>query len=185
VTSTPPDPRALPAPSSSLAAAAAPSPMGIGSATSGAARGGEAGRADGGADERGARGGQGGPGGGGGLGAGAGVNQGSAVALAVPGDGAGVPPEYEGYFMLLRSRLHEAIRYPAVARRRSLTGQVVIEVRVTASGEIDRARIVVSSSHSVLDEAALEAARGLRVPFPPGLRPRTLSMRLPVNFVLQ
>jgi TonB family protein len=129
--------------------------------------------------------GQGGTGSGGGLGAGAGAHQGSAVALAVPGDGASIAPEYEGYYALLRSRIADVLRYPAAARRRGITGQVQIEVRVTASGEIDRAAVVVSSSHPLLDAEALAAVRRLgRVPFPEGLRPRPLSMRLPVDFVL-
>jgi len=129
--------------------------------------------------------GQGGTGSGGGLGAGVGAHQGSAVALAVPGDGAGNAPEYEGYYALLRSRIADVLRYPAVARRRGITGRVQIEVRVTASGEIDRAVVVASSSHALLDAEALAAVRRLgRVPFPAGVRPRPLSMTLPVDFVL-
>ena len=43
-----------------------------------------------------------------------------------------------------------------------------------------------SSSHRLLDDAALEAVRAVgRVPFPPGVRPRPLKMRLPVVFVLR
>jgi TonB family protein len=43
-----------------------------------------------------------------------------------------------------------------------------------------------SSSHALLDDAALDAARGLpRVPFPPDVRPRALRVRLPVVFELR
>ena len=183
---TAPDVRAVPetraVPSAPADAASPSAAAGIGSATSGAARGGEAGL---GAGDSEPRAGQGGSGSGGGLGAGRGANQGSAVALAVPGDGAGVPPEYERYYTLLRGRLHDALRYPAVARRRSIMGRVVIAVRVTTAGVIDRAHVVTSSTHSALDEAALDAAHRLRVPFPPGLRPRVLELHIPVDFVLQ
>jgi protein TonB len=104
----------------------------------------------------------------------------------VPGDGAGIAPEYEGYFTLLRSRIADVLRYPAAARRRGVSGRVQLEVRVTASGEIDRAVVVGSSSHPLLDAEALAAVRRLgRVPFPAGLQPRPLTMRLPVDFVLQ
>lgn len=136
--------------------------------------------------ERGARVGQGGSGSGGGLGTGVGARQGSAVALAVPGDGGGEAAEYEGYFALLRSRLHEALRYPTAARRRGLTGTVHIDLDVAPSGAIGGVVLVASSSHRLLDEAALDAVRGLgRVPFPPGLRPRPLRVRLPVVFDLR
>lgn len=107
------------------------------------------------------------------------------MALALPGDGAGVAPEYERYYALLRSRIHAALKYPTAARRRAIAGTVEIEVRVAPSGEVDHAAVVASSSHRLLDEAALDAARGLRVPFPPGLRPAALRMRLPVVFDLR
>src|SRR5262249_41486304 len=130
--------------------------------------------------------GQGGSGSGGGLGTGIGVRQGSAVALAVPGDGAGEAAEYEGYYALLRSRLHEALRYPTAARRRELTGTVEIVIDVLPSGTIGEAAVAASSSHRLLDDAALEAVHRLgQVPFPPGLRPRALRVRLPVVFDLR
>ena len=47
-------------------------------------------------------------------------------------------------------------------------------------------RLVRSSSHAVLDAAALDAARSLgRVPFPPDIRPRPLRVLLPVVFELR
>ncbi len=43
-----------------------------------------------------------------------------------------------------------------------------------------------SSSHDVLDEAAVDAVRSLRrVPFPADVRPRPLRVRLPVVFELR
>jgi TonB family protein len=190
-TSSPAPAAAPPAPSATLPGATTEASAGVGagsSATDASARARDGAEGLGppgaGGRERGPRAGQGGSGSGGGLGAGVGTRQGSAVAM-IPGDGAGLPPEYEGYYALLRSRIHEAIRYPGVARRRGISGRVEIVVRVTSAGLIETAEVVASSSHDLLDEAALEAARGLRVPFPPGVRPRALSMRLPVDFVLR
>jgi TonB family protein len=61
---------------------------------------------------------------------------------------------------------------------------VQLDVDVQPTGAITHVALAVSSSHRVLDEAALEAARGVdRVPFPPNLRPRPLRVRLPVVFV--
>jgi len=72
------------------------------------------------------------------------------------------------------------------ARRRGLTGTVVIEIAVGADGTIGRVTLAGSSSHRLLDDAVLEAARGLgRTPFPPGLRPRPLRMQLPIVFDLR
>lgn len=136
--------------------------------------------------EPGARAGQGGSGSGGGLGSGVGARQGSAVALAVPGDGGGGAAEYAGYFELLRSRLHAALRYPTAARRRGLTGTVHVDLEIAPTGAIGNVVLARSSSHRLLDEAALEAVRALdRVPFPAGVRPRHLRVRLPVVFDLR
>jgi protein TonB len=108
------------------------------------------------------------------------------LVLAVPGQGGGARGDYDGYYALLRRRVQEALRYPATARRRDLGGTVEIEVEVQATGAISRVSLAASSSHPVLDEAALAAARGLeRVPFPPGVTPRPLRMRVPVVFDLR
>jgi protein TonB len=114
----------------------------------------------------------------------AGARDGGQLALAVPGGG-GDPAaaDYAGYYDTLRRRLHESLTYPALARRRGLSGTVIVDVEVDASGKVGRVSVVTSSSHAVLDEAALEAMRGVsRVPFPPGVPPRRLLVRLPVVF---
>jgi TonB family protein len=121
-----------------------------------------------------------------GPGSGLGVREGSLLALAIPGDGSGAGSEYDGYVALLRRRVQEMLAYPAAARRRELTGTVQVEVDVQATGAIAQVALAASSSHHLLDEAAVEAARGVgRVPFPPGVRPRPLRVRLPVVFDLR
>jgi len=136
--------------------------------------------------ERGAPTGRGGTGSGGGLGAGLGVREGSTLALAVPGEGGGDGAEYAGYFALLRQRVHESLRYPGAARRRGVTGTVQVDLEIDPRGVIGRIVLAASSSHALLDDAALEAVRRLeRVPFPAGIRPRHLRVRLPVVFDLR
>jgi protein TonB len=121
-----------------------------------------------------------------GLPGGLGAREGSVLALAVPGEGGAAPGEYDGYVALLRRRVQEALTYPSAARRRELTGTVQVEVEIQPTGAIGQVRLAASSSHRVLDEAALEAVRGVdRVPFPPALRPRPLRVRLPVVFDLR
>lgn len=93
---------------------------------------------------------------------------------------------YAGYLAELRRSLLQALTYPPSARQRGLTGKVVVELTITPSGTVDRAVIVESSAHAVLDEAALEGVRRLRPhPFPRELEPRTLRVRLPVVFRLE
>jgi protein TonB len=82
--------------------------------------------------------------------------------------------------------VYEALRYPAAARRRGLTGTVVLELTVGPDGVIGRVIVVDSSTHSALDQAAVESVRSLGPqPFPAGLPSRTLHVRLPVVFELQ
>lgn len=120
------------------------------------------------------------------AGLGLGAREGSALALAVPGERGGEGSEYAGYYALLRGRVQEALTYPATARRRELTGTVQLEIDIQPTGAITQVVLAVSSSHRVLDEAALQAVRGIeRLPFPPDLRPRRLRVRLPVVFALR
>jgi TonB family protein len=121
-----------------------------------------------------------------GRGAGARGGSGGSLALVTPGDGSAAGAEYGAYRALVRSRIHELLRYPSIARQRGLSGTVLIEVEIEPTGAIGRVSLAASSSHRVLDEAAIDAARGVRrVPFPPDLRPRALQIRLPVVFDLQ
>ena len=135
----------------------------------------------------------------GGLG-GAGVvaRPGQGLALATPGaspgggssggvspGGGGPPAEYAEYLARLRQRIQESLRYPLTARRRGLSGTVHLEVTIRPDGAIAAVTIVESSSYSALDDAALEAVRSLRpMPFPTGVPPRRLYVRVPVIFTL-
>jgi protein TonB len=121
------------------------------------------------------------------AGGGAGGTQVAAVAPGTGGDaGTGVGNEYAAYLARLRQRVQESLRYPATARRRGLTGTVQLEIAIAADGAIAAVSVIASSSHEALDRAAVEAARSLpRAPFPADVRPRLLTVRLPVVFELQ
>lgn len=120
-----------------------------------------------------ARGGAGGPGG--------------RLALAAPGGWPADPgAEYTAYLASLRRRIQESLGYPELARRRGLHGTVHLEIVIRADGAIGAVSVVGSSSHALLDDAAMETIRRLApTPFPPGVRPRTLRVHLPVVFELQ
>jgi protein TonB len=86
----------------------------------------------------------------------------------------------------VRRRILDALRYPPPARSRGLTGTVYLEIFIESNGAIGDVAVTSSSSHPLLDEAALEAVRSLSPqPFPKGLKPRPLRVRLPVVFDLQ
>jgi protein TonB len=101
------------------------------------------------------------------------------------GDG-GIPSEFGPYLVRLRQRIQEALNYPTTARRRGLAGTVQLEIDLLPSGKVASVIVRSSSSHAVLDEAALDTVRRLSPdPFPPGLQSRPLRIRLPIVFELQ
>jgi len=67
-----------------------------------------------------------------------------------------------------------------------MAGTVQVEISVEPTGRISEVVVVRSSSHEMLDSAALDAVRALRqIPFPPGVRPRAIRVRLPIVFELR
>ena len=98
----------------------------------------------------------------------------------------GIPAEYSLYYQGFRRRVQESLQYPLAARRRGLSGRVELEVLVEPSGRIGAVRVISSSSHAVLDDAALQAVRRLPPePLPEHLPRRPLRIILPLGFVLE
>jgi len=120
-----------------------------------------------------------GPGGGG---------PGSSHALAPPGAGGSgaAPAEYGGYLRQFRQRVQESLVYPLAARRQGLGGTVELDVWLEATGRVRDVQVARSSSHGVLDDAALETIRRLGpVPFPESLPRRPLLIRIPLVYELR
>jgi protein TonB len=109
--------------------------------------------------------------------------------LALAGKSAGrgeVPPEFGPYLARFRERIQESVVYPLAARRRGLAGRVEVELLLEPSGRVRDLAVVSSSSHMLLDEAAVEAVRSLvPQPLPEHLPRRPLRVRLPVIFQLR
>ena len=102
------------------------------------------------------------------------------------GAGMGMGSEYGPYLARVRQLIQETLRYPPAALRRGVTGVVQLEITIAASGAISSVAVITSSSHEMLDRAAVNAARSLpRVPFPKDLRPASLTARLPIVFELR
>jgi len=124
--------------------------------------------------------------GGGDVGAAPDASRGLALAGSGTG-GTGAPgAEYGPYLTRLRQRVQVSLRYPAAARRRGLQGIVALEIVIRPDGTLDAVVLADSSAHGLLDEAALETVRRLAPePFPAGVAPRLLRVRLPVVFTLE
>jgi protein TonB len=115
-----------------------------------------------------------------------GTGSGSSLAATTSDGRDGIAPEYGPYLAGFRRRIQEALEYPLAARRRGLAGTVELEVLLEPSGRVTAARVVSSSSHAVLDDAALRAVRGLGAePFPERLPRKSLRIRIPLAFELR
>jgi protein TonB len=113
---------------------------------------------------------------------------GSSLALATPGTGgSGAPPaEYGPYLRQFRQRVQESLVYPLAARRQGLAGTVELHVWLEATGRVRDVQVARSSSHGVLDDAAVETIRRLGpVPFPESLPRRPLLIRIPLVYELR
>ncbi|MGI9174538.1 MAG: energy transducer TonB [Rhodothermales bacterium] len=81
--------------------------------------------------------------------------------------------------------LYERVVYPEMAKQAGLEGKVIVQFVVDREGRVQHP-VVLRGVHTLLDEAALEAVRGLR--FHPGKqrdRPVPVKMSLPITFKLR
>lgn len=106
------------------------------------------------------------------------------LALAIGGGDSAA--EYGPYLAGLRALIQDLVRYPHAARRRGISGTVHLELLITPEGVIHDVAVVRSSSHALLDQAAVESVRSVRPPpLPRGVERRPLRVRVPVVFELQ
>jgi protein TonB len=76
--------------------------------------------------------------------------------------------------------------YPLMARRRGISGRVLVRAEVTVDGHCRHVRVIQSSGYRILDETALAAVKKWRfVPASRGSRPVTATVDIPLNFKLQ
>jgi protein TonB len=76
--------------------------------------------------------------------------------------------------------------YPGLARRRGWEGTVLLEVDVSEGGLVKSVQVHTTSSHDLLDNAALDAVKNWG--FQPGTKggkPVAMRVLVPVHFVLK
>jgi protein TonB len=111
---------------------------------------------------------------------------GAAGPLALGTGGGAIPPEYGPYLQRFRRHVQESLVYPLAARRQSLRGTVELDVSLDPSGRVRDVRVARSSSHGILDDAAVDTLRRLDpLPLPESLPRRPLLIRLPLVFDLR
>jgi protein TonB len=90
---------------------------------------------------------------------------------------AGMPTD--SYRPLVLAMLERAKRYPLLAQRRGLEGTVEIAFVIHADGRLSDPEVIASSTHHMLDDAALATVRRLRsVPPPPSQIPVRFPARI-------
>jgi protein TonB len=108
------------------------------------------------------------------------------TALTLGTGGGAIPPEYGPYLQRFRRHVQESLVYPLAARRQSLRGTVELDVTLDPGGRVRDVHVARSSSHGVLDDAALDTVRRLDpLPPPESLPRRPLLIRLPLIFDLR
>jgi len=111
----------------------------------------------------------------------------AAPVIAMPAPTAPVmvvaPAELEAYRQSVSKEVMRHMRYPRVAVMRKWQGKTVVEMQLSADGEVIQVVVAESSGKEVLDEAALEMVRrSLPLPKPP---PGVRTVTVPVAFRLQ
>lgn len=86
----------------------------------------------------------------------------------------------------LRSWIERHKTYPRQAQRLGISGQVVVMLEVDHRGFFQNLTLSESSTHAILDEAALSLLRGIGSyrPFPDYLKQSKIRVRLPIQYVL-
>ena len=92
----------------------------------------------------------------------------------------------DNYLSFLRARIEQHKKYPLVARRRGLEGEVGLRFILAATGEVLKLEVLKSSGVVILDRAAVDAVRRA-TPFaepPEGFIDGTLPVELTIVFRL-
>ncbi|MDH3600649.1 MAG: TonB family protein [Candidatus Tectomicrobia bacterium] len=104
-----------------------------------------------------------------------------------PAPAAAEPELKRTYLALVAETLQRHQHYPLSARRRGLSGQVVLQFTIQADGRITDPQITDSAGHAVFRSASLRVLKraGTMPPFPPELRQPQLTVKIPMVYELE
>lgn len=93
----------------------------------------------------------------------------------------------KGYYNSLNSLMASQRDYPRSARRLGLEGRVLVELVINNQGEITSVKVVRSSGHDLLDQAAIaQVTKMRRVPsFPQEINKRSMTFQIGFDYILQ
>jgi periplasmic protein TonB len=104
-----------------------------------------------------------------------------------PAPTAAEPELRQTYLELVADMLQRHQHYPLSARRRGLSGQVTLQFTIHADGRITDPQITDSTGPAVFRTASLGVLKrvGRMPPFPPDLRQRQLTVKIPMRYELE
>lgn len=132
-----------------------------------------------------------------------GTDSGDDNTTALSGDNSAVPVSYKNpetdkdvpdekeliasYLSKVRSKIISMKNYPAHLREKGMEGDVVLKVTLSSSGNVSGVNVHKSSGHGALDAHAKSIIYSLSPfpPFPAGVSRASLSVRVPLRFVIQ
>jgi len=111
----------------------------------------------------------------------------AAPSASPPAPAAAEPEGRRTYLGLVAETLQRHQHYPLSARRRGLSGQVILQFTIHADGRITDPQITDSTGHAVFRTASLRVLKrvGRMPPFPPDLRQRQLTVKIPMLYELE
>jgi protein TonB len=96
-------------------------------------------------------------------------------------------PRFRRYLQRLMAQLAKHKTYPPELKKQRLDGTVQVGFRIAADGTISQVRVVTSSGHRLLDDAAMAMVRNASpVPaIPSSLQRQAMTLVVPVSYTLQ
>jgi len=95
-----------------------------------------------------------------------------------------VPAHLQNYVNAIRTKINNAVFFPQAALEAGWEGRVILNLNLTATGELKGITVAKSSGYKILDDAAKEAAikQSPYPPFPPQVSSRELTVDVPILF---
>jgi len=90
--------------------------------------------------------------------------------------------EKKKYLQHIRKQITSRIKYPSIARRRGIEGEVLVSFNIRKDGSFEKVKIKRKSPYTVLNDAVLKAVENVVVTEKPE---EEIAVNIPVNFTLK